>query len=158
MKEFVTSFRFFLLSTGWDFWFVFASAACGSFDTLRCFFNRASSGMLAPSLRLAGEGWDFTNFPGEEGRPDFSFFFGGSTVRTTSLVSDSLLASASNFLAALAAIDRAFAALCFSRLVFIFSNLAIYTRGYECQRSECVKKTDVETGARVRAHPLGRTF
>ena len=107
--EFVTSFRFFLFSTGWDFESVFVSVGDDTFTGRGCRFDR----ILASGLCLAGGECDLASFPGDEWRSSFGFFFGGSGVRAASLVSDPLSAAVSSFLASLAAIDRAFPALCF---------------------------------------------
>ena len=95
---------------------------------------------------MVGRRRDFVNFPGDEERPNFGFFVGGSGVRVASSVSDSLSATASSFLTSLAAIDRAFAALCFRRLVFIFSNLAICVGVHVCQRSKGGTENEVGWG------------
>lgn len=77
----------------------------------------------------------FTDFPSDEGRSNFGFFFGGSIVRVTPLGSESVPSSVSS-LTAVTAFTRAFAALRFWRLAFIFSELATCVRGWGCQRSE----------------------
>lgn len=129
-NEFITCFCFFLFSTGWGIGFVFASLVRDSFDGLRFLFKRVSLGLLASGFRTIGEGCGFVGCTGDEGGSSFGFFFEGSIVRATSSVSDSLPTFVSSFFAAPAAIDRAFAALCLWRLVFIFSNLAIYIQCY----------------------------
>jgi len=138
VNQFAAPFRLFLFSTSWDFELVIVSVAADSFDGLRC-----PPDIISSCLRLVGGGCDFTNFPGDEGRPNFGIFFGGSGVLAASFVSDSLSAPASSFLTSLAAIDRAFAALCFRRLVFISSNLAICIRVYMRQRSKGATEIEV---------------
>jgi len=68
MEEFVTSFRSFLFSAGWDPELVFASVAGGSFRNLSCLVDRVSFEMPTSDSHL--------EIPGDEGRPSFEFSLG----------------------------------------------------------------------------------
>lgn len=122
----ITSFRFFPVSIRVDSWFTFASVTFDSFCDLPCLFGPPPSNR-SPGCCFVGRGRSLASIR-EGGLFDSSFFFGGPDVRATSVVLDSLPTFVCTFLAALAAIDRAFASLCFRRLVFISSNLATCTR------------------------------